>query len=902
MSSLLVRRSLPIAIAAAIAATVSHPASAQQATPPPQTAQSATQDQVQYLDTIVVVGQRASIRRAIRAEQTADNLVNVVASEDIGEFADQNVAESLQRVPGITLNRSEGEGRSVSVRGLPSSFTEVTVNGVRMGTSDADDTSVSLDSVSNDQLEEITVHKAVMPNQDADTIGGSIDLKTISAFTREDDQITLRAEGYFSEEASDWGEQVSGSITRRMMDGRLGVAATVSHSRRPIEGFELEADGGLDAVSTEGEDGPEYLRPNEVTIVRETSERTRRNASLNLEFRPDDDNQYFLRGTFSHLNDEDLAYQDIWVIEESEDEAILEARPRGGTFDEVELEKRLFFQDMTDRIFTVAAGGIHFMGPWKVDYQADYSRSNFDNPEALRGRFAVKDVLAELDVTEDSVRVSGQPGDDGDGGDPTDAGDYEFNQLLFVNERRQDAIATARIDFTRSFDSLLDVPGEISFGFKHRNRQKSNDREEFTGNPESNDYEGELEDLPLFTQNTPFGYNAFFPQRRETFAFFRDARDYLIANNPGYQRIDLSNSGDYEVEDAVTAAYVQTKLELSPALRLIAGLRVERTESSSQGYYTEFDSRGRGPDRVPGNGEVIHLGEVTQTYTDWFPGMHMLWSPTQRVIVRASASRGIQRPDFTDRINRLRVQFDSNDPDDRDLYAGNPYLKPLSANQFDASVAWYPNPETALQAAIFYKDIDNYFFDFSGDGDQLGLTPIQLPAGVNPDFENIETVLNGERARVGGVELSYVQAFTTLPGWLSGLFTQANVTWVHSEATTEVRDGEIFSLPFQRDLVGNLSLGWENDRFSIRGSANYLGESLVVIAGDAEEDVYTKPMTTVDLNLRYKLSNALELHLDAVNVTNEGEIEYYQGDNHGRLVYLNSNFGRTYRVGLRMRF
>ncbi|MCD9030475.1 TonB-dependent receptor [Luteimonas sp. Y-2-2-4F] len=867
----------------------------------PSPAPAAAQDDAQSLDRIVVTGQRAAIGRALQAERAADHLVNVVASEDMGQFADQNVAESLQRVPGITLNRSEGEGRSVSVRGLPSSFTPVTVDGVRLGTSNLDSTSVSLDSVDNSQLDQIEVSKSTLPSQDADSIGGAIDLKTISAFSRDKGQVQLRAEGYYGDNPGDWGEQVSGSITRRLLDDTLGVAATVSHSRRPIEGYELEPDGGLDAVSTGGEDGPEYLRPNEVTVARETGERTRRNASVNLEFRPDEAHSLFLRGTWSRLEDEDLAYQDIWVVEESEDEHIIQARPRGGTFDDTELEKRLFFQDISDRQSSVAAGGRHELGPWTIGYQVDHARSRFDNPGALRGRFAVEEVLTELDVRDDNLTIVGSPGDGGDGGDPMDPGDYRFNQLLAADERRTDEITSARLDLARQFD-WFERGGELAFGLKYRERSKHNDREEYTGNPRGAGYAGTLEDLPIFVARTPFGYDSIFPEREAALAFFRDARAYMLANSPGYQRVDLSNAGDYWVDEDVAAAYLQATFNPTDALRLIAGVRAERTESSSRGYFTEFDGSGNGPDGGAGTGEVLPLDPVTKRYTDWFPGLHAVWSTDGTVVVRASYTRGTQRPDFTDRAHRMRVQFETRDPSDRDLYAGNPWLEPLMADQFDASIAWYPQPDTVLQAAVFHKDIDNFFFDFEGDGDAFAQTPLQLPDGVAGDFSRISTVLNGESARVRGIELSWQQAFAGLPGWLSGLFAQANVVWADSDADTRVRAGESFSLPGQRDVVGNLSLGWENARASARVAANYQGEALLQLAGSAEEDVFARPMTTVDLNLRYAINDMLELHFDAVNLTDEAEVESYRGDATGRQVYLNSAFGRSYRAGLRLRF
>lgn len=847
---------------------------------------------------IVVTGPRSALDRALEAERKADNLTNVVSAEDVGQFADQNVAESLQRLPGVTVGRSEGEGRSVSVRGLPSQFTAVTIDGVRLGTSNGDTASVSLDSVSNEQLQQIEITKSVLPSQDADTIGGAINLRTLSAFAGREN-VQIRVDGYYGEVVDKLGEQVSANLTRRFFEDRLGLGVSLAYSRRPIQGTEIEGDAGLDGVVALEGDGPEYLRHNEVIQVTETGERTRWNASANLEFRPTEGTELFLRGTYSRLRDNDLSFQDIWVIENSEDDKILEVRPGGGLFDDVENERRMFFQNITDQISSLSTGGSLSLGGWDVGVQGDWSLSRFSNPNALRGRFRAEELLVDLDSDRDGFNLTPSVGDDGDGGDPFDPGSYQFNQLLYVQEQRRDEIWGARLDLGRDA-GFLGAHGRIDLGARARWRTKSNDREEFTGNPRNFGVRRTMEDTDLFDIAGP-GYASFFPTADAGYALFLEARDALLATNPAYQREDLSASGDYSVGEDVFAGYAQLTISQTDSLRVVTGLRVEHTRSASQGYFTEFDGSGRGPDGAANSGEIRDLGTITNEYTNWFPGLHLRWEPAADVVVRGSWNRGIQRPDFNDRVNRMRVQFATDDPDNRDLFAGNPYLDPLTADSFDASIAWYPNRSTALQAAMFYKRIDNFFFDFSGDGSDLPLLPLRLPDGVGTDFESIETTLNGETAKVFGVELSWTQSFTSLPGLLSGLFTQTNVTWADSESTANVRADEVFALPGQRDLVGNASLGWEDDGLSLRLSANYRGKALVVLAGNAEEDVFDRPTVQVDFNLRYDLTDSLRLYFDAANLNNARDIEHYRGES-GGLFYTNAAFGRTFKLGLRAQF
>lgn len=848
---------------------------------------------------IIVLGQREALRRALESERSSDNLVNVVSATDIGQFADQNVAESLQRVPGVTLDRAEGEGRSVSVRGLPSAFTPVTVNGVRLGTSNLNTSEAVLDSISNDQLGSIEVTKAPLPSQDADTIGGTINLTSISGFNSPGTRLTLRAENVYTERASESAPRIGATLLTRALDDRLGIAASFTYARRVIEGVELESEEGLDDVAAAGTSEPEVLRPEEVAVIFETGERERLNATVNLEFRPSDGAEFFVRGTWSRLTDDDVSYRDIFDLDSATGGDVAAVRPRGGIFNDVDYAKRLFFQDITDEIWTASAGGRVEQDGWRVSGQVDYSRSTFDNPEALRGRFRARDTLLELDGTDTWYDLRPRQGQRGNRIDPELPGAYTFDQLLAVSEYRTDEVFGANLDVGREL-ALFGAQAELATGARVRLRDKRNDREEFTGNPGSFDFDRTLDDVPLFRQQSGFGYETFYPQLGPSFALFREARASLVANNPDFQREDLSASGDYRLTEDIYAGYVQLRLDPSPAFRIIGGVRVEHTKSASSGFYTEFDGSGRGPGGGPGI--IADLGEVTDSYTKFFPGVHLRWEAARDLLVRASYNRGLQRPDFDDRRNLQRVQVASDDPDERDLVAGNPFLQPLVADQFDATIAWYPMRDTVLQASAFYKRLDDFFINFTGDGSSLGALGLTLPPGVGTNFDQIRTTINGDTAEVKGVEFQALHTFSYLPGPLSGLFVQGNLTLVDSTSTASVRAGEEFSLPEQRDVVGNLSVGYEDRGLLLRLSGNYQGEALVDLASSAEEDVFAKESLYLDFNLRIRVGRQFELTFDALNLTDESEVEFYRGDAAGPLVFANSIFGRTYQIGTRLTF
>lgn len=860
-----------------------------QAQTPPQTPDEAN------LGEIVVTGQRGAIASARAAERNNDNLTNVVSADSVGQFGDQNTAEALQRLPGITIERNEGEGRTVAVRGLPSSFTQVTINGARVGTSEAGDSTVALDVVPSDLLGQIEVSKTYTANMDGDTIGGAVELKSLSAFGGTGEITTFRAEGVSQEYADKWGPKLSASLARRLMGGDLGVAATVNYSLRYINGDDLRNEDGFLSITRNGDS---FLYPVELNQRYEVGERERFGGSINLEYRPRDNFELFLRAQYTQLNDDDTRVQLQWQTERSTGNEVREISDAGGRFNDVRKRYQVFFQPTEDKLYTISAGGRSvFENGLELTYQADFSRSNWIQEDGLRPRFEIDDIQALASYDRDSLTVetfresATRP-------DPTSLAAYRYTNLLFIEEERIDDIAAVKWDAKAPL-AAFGEEGYLQFGAKIRMRDKEADKIEYNGDPRAAGFPLSYADIATFMPDSPsfgpnFGPFAQFDPLRD---LAERSRDALLAN-PTFLRRDNSVASDYQIGEDVSAAYLLGNIALSERLRLIAGARVERTEFSSRGFFFESDDSGLTPVGAPTT--AVDLGTYSRAYTDWLPSALIRWEPTDDLVIRASYGRGVKRPDFDDARNSQAIRFDSADPEDsRNLEAGNPFLEALVADQFDASVAWYPNRSTVLQVALFHKDIRNFFIDF--ETDDISLTSIVLPAGTNLEFDNIETVINGAEAKVSGVELSYTQAFDFLPGVLSGLFVEGNVTLAESEAEISERPGESFAFPGQSDVSGNLSIGWENDIVSVRLAGNHRGEVLSSISSDPREDEFRDAYTQYDVNLRWNVTPSLQIYADGVNLTGEKDVRYYQG---GRVPLFAQvqDFGASYQIGLRASF
>lgn len=844
---------------------------------------------------IVVSGQRGALNEAIEAERNADVLKNVVTADDVGQFGDQNTAEALQRLPGVNIERNEGEGRTVSIRGLPSGFTQVTVNGARLGTSEAGSSTVALDVIPSDLLGSIEISKTYTPDMDGDTIGGAVELKLLSAFNSLGDITTLRVEGAASEYAKTVGPKFSGSLGRKFADDTLGIALTASYSKRFIEGDDLRSEDGFQRLARNGEF---FLYPREVNQRFEVGDRERFGGTLNIEYRPIDGQQYYLRTQLTRLEDNDIRIQSQWQTERSTGSEIQAITEGSGTFDDVRLRNQIFFQPTTDRQFAISGGHVNTFGDLEWSSQVDYSRSRWTQRDGVRGRFQIDNFrqIATYDRDSAFTAFEQQPGRSEN---PFDLEDYEFQSLLFIEEVRLDEIFTARTDLQWTFNDAV----SFQTGIKYRQRDKSADKEEYNGDPADFGIDVTLDQLPLLTRQPRFQTFGPFPALPEARDLFISARDQMITD-PAFFRADNSVASDFTVGEDVLAAYLMGTFQLGDAFQVITGVRMEKTSFDSTGFFLEADGEGNaaGAPVIP-----IFLGTAEREYTDWLPSLVLRWDATPNLLVRASYGKGVKRPDFDDASNRQRVSFDTTNPvNTRDLVAGNPNLETLTSDNFDVSVSFYPSRTAVLQAAFFHKEIRNFFLDF--ETNILAEAPITIPTGVNPNFRSIETVINGAKAQVTGIELSYSQTFPNAPGILSGLFVTGNLTLADSKAETATRPGVDLPFPGQADFTANLSLGYEDDRFSLRGSVNHRGETLAGISGTTfagiegfPQDRYRAGFTQYDINLRFNVTDWLQLYADAINITGEKDIRYYVGNNYPIFERV-QDFGATYQVGARMTF
>lgn len=210
------------------------------------------------LDKFIITGSAVGSARAINQQRAANTLTNIVAADEIGRFPDQNAAESLQRLPGVSLYRDQGEGRFINLRGLNYIYTGVTLNGSSLASPEAGDRAIALDLVPSDSLASLEVTKVPTPDMEAEGLGGNVNIRTKSAFDSTGRNVNLSAQTIYTRLTEDFGLKGNATASDILMDGKLGVLGSVTWQERNFGSHNYEEDGY--SLRSNGGGGPRSTR------------------------------------------------------------------------------------------------------------------------------------------------------------------------------------------------------------------------------------------------------------------------------------------------------------------------------------------------------------------------------------------------------------------------------------------------------------------------------------------------------------------------------------------------------------------------------------------------------------------------------------------------------------------
>jgi TonB-dependent receptor len=808
---------------------------------------------VAVTDNILVIGQRGQLFDALNRQRSADGLISVLSADAIDRLPDENVAEAARRIAGVNVFNDQGEGRFVSVRGIDPNLNTTTINGVRIPSPEADNRQVPLDVIDSDVLSSIVVSKSLTPDMPGDTIGGNIEIETLSGLDQDDRLLQVSLRGIYADIVEEYGHRGSLTFADQFMDGRLGVAFSFSDQERVFGSDNVESDGTWDT-------GVSVPFPEEFELRNYDITRERTSIVFNLDFDATESTNLYLRTTYSDFSDQEYRSR---VENKFEDPDYLPNASSGGgaffdasTGDPFEVDRDIKDRLEEQTIYAIAAGGETFTGPWTFDYQLAYAFAEEAEPDRLD-----TDFRAEFDAGIFGANVNDAIVPRVIFGDATaqnayfNASNYEFNGAEFLNGVAEDEEWSAQFNVQRE-TQFGQYFGFVQAGASYRTREKSYDATTLVYGG-FDDGSGNDLTLARFAQSLDFDLATDFGPAPDPFA----VRDFFNANRSSFELDDTdtlfaSAGDDFSASEDVFAAYLMGSVDIDN-LRIVGGVRVEDTQFDTVGNQIDEDA------------ETVTSVSAENDYTDWLPSVTLRFEASENVVLRGAYYASISRPNLAETAPRIVID------DDDEAEAGNPDLDRQQAQNFDFSVEYYPVDGAVVSGGVFYKSIDNLIATFVDSS----------PAPINgAPINELSTFDNIDSSNLLGWELNYQQALTSLPSVLQHLVVGANFTLVTSEAT--LNDGRSVTLPLQSEHIWNASLGYDDGRLDLRAAVSYRSDYIDELGDSPEEDRIVLSHTQLDFSAKYDVTENLRLYFDAKNIFDEPFVAAFRDG--GRL--LNSQY------------
>jgi iron complex outermembrane recepter protein len=918
-----------LAVSIGLALQMTAAAQAQEAATAPETP---AQDAVETtLDTISVTGYRASLEKALDIKRGEKGTVDAIVAQDIGKFPDLNLAESLQRIPGVVITRDAGEGRNITVRGLGPQFTRVRLNGLEamssVGSSDGQgganrSRSFDFNVFASDLFSQLIARKTASADVEEGSLGATVDLRTARPFDFDGFTATGSLQGSFNDAAETTSPRFAGLISNSWADGRFGALLSVAYSERDTveEGTGTvrwaggTTNGGFNAASpftpalAANVYAPRFPR---YTLMEHDQKRLGVTAAL--QFKPSDDTTFSLDALYSKID----AVRDERYIEanslskssgsgrKNEIRVIDGAVDNGALVYAVMNNVGLRAENRHDEWETtfkqINLDGEHrFSDSFRVSGKVGTSKSDHSNPiqaTVMMDRYGVNGY---------SYDYRGNPNKPvfNYGINPTDPNGWGLSVIRLRENYVTNDYDTGQLDFAWLMSPAFTLKGGVqakNFGFVSSERRRAATE---TIVPTNTTGGTSAAPVPLppaqIIQASLKGMSGSpgtwvvpdFAAIASMYDIFSDSGTFAMLNyNPSDQHVNEKDRGVYLMGE------FSTDLGAVP-LSGNVGVRYVRTSQSSTGIGT-----------VNNTPTVI---TVDREYSDTLPSLNLVAEITPDFLIRFGAAKVMARPPLGNLTPGVTVSVSGSA---RTVSAGNPLLDPQRAKTYDLGFEWYFSEGAMLGAVLFYKDIDSFIqntretrpYNTSGLPDSLLSGTTALPTD---DF--VFTVpINTPGGALRGVELNYTQPFTFLPGFLKDFGLQLNYTYVDSEVQYMLSSG---ALAQKEELTGTSKTGWnaslyyEGRRFSGRVSATNRSDYLIQVPGteagfnsDASGVHGQSGTTILDASIRYKISDKFEISLEGSNLTNEAQ-ESWVSNPSVQLPLEYSETGRQYLLGLRYKF
>lgn len=790
-------------------------------------------DTSRELNEVVVTGVFSGQQRAINAQKSNINITNVVSADQIGKFPDSNIGDALKRISGINVQYDQGEARFGQVRGTPAEFSSVTINGSRLPSAEGDIRNVQLDLIPSDMIQTIEVSKTLMPDQDGDAIGGSINLVTKNSPHR----FTVGAVAGTGYNWISRKAQMNFGLTlgNRFFNDRFGVMLAASYNNAPAGSYNTEF------IWEKDDDGKIYV--NDYQIRQYYVTRERQSYSLSLDWKFNDFNKVWFKGIFNNRNDWENRYRTTLKDITSEGKADVRVQTKGGSGDE--RNARLERQRTMD--FTL--GGENRLGILGMDWKLGYARATEKRPNERYIDYRLKSQRFSFDLS--NPREPFATPDEGYTMTLND--DFSLKELTQQQEDIEEQDFKAALDFK----ARLSERSKIKFGFKFVNKTKDKEIDYYEYTP----LDKKAFNADALAHTTDQSTDRFMSSSKYQTGTFVDKKflGSLNLDDPNlFEREQIAEelAGNFHARENVASGYVRIDSRLSDNLNFMGGLRVENTSLRYIGRNYDDESN-----------SVFKTEPETSNYINFLPSLLLKWDINKDFMLRAGYNQSISRPKYSALVPGMNIKRGDNE-----IRIGNPGLKATTSHNIDLNTEYYWKSIGLVSAGIFYKRIEGFIVD---------------EVAYNKEYQGtvwtkFTQPKNGGNANLFGVEMAWQRDFSFITPAMKCLGLYATYTYTHSRITDfnfEGRENEKgLSLPGSPEHTANLSLYFDKCGFSARASFNYASAFIDEMGASSFYDRYYDAVKYMDLNVSYTFGRKTKItvYADCNNLLNQ-PLRYYQG-------------------------
>ncbi|QJR81112.1 TonB-dependent receptor [Alteromonas pelagimontana] len=859
-----------------------------------------------------------SLSKALMLKQHSAGAVDTILAEDIADFPDQNLAEALQRIPGVAVSREAGEGREITVRGLNSTFTRVQLNGMQAQSLAAGTGGVrtsrgfDFNVFASELFNQLSVYKTTSAELEEGSLGATVGLRTARPFDYNENVFAFNGQASYNDQSEEYNPRVSGLASFVNEDNTIGFLMSASFSERFVnnEGvdtgrWETDDFGACSACETEADLTAvrNAWHPRFPRYAERTHEQERTGVTASLQFIPGDNTTVSFDALYSNIQSTrnepfmeaiSLARTGATGVDQSnvtayriDDQNTMYA----ATIADVDMRSEYFVADWESDFTQFSMNLEHdFTDTLSADILIGTSKSKLKNREStvVYEHFSDNDERKMLNYADNSSAVTYDFTDmlnpilnySFDTADPANWEVSEFRDRLYDAESTND---NARIDLSYLFNDAITLKAGATY------KEYSYEIEGFRSDAaladvDQNDGEVDGSACGIGSEITA-GDGSVVSHGGQTFFMANsDQVDNFIASGCWPYEVYAGDTRSVTEESMGYFAQADFNYDIGErVLRGNAGVRYVKTDLSSTGIVN------------------TEIRTVEHDYTDTLPSVNLAYELSDELILRASWAKVMTRPN----LGTLNPGGSVGIFGDPKVSYGNPYIDPFRADATDFAVEWYFDEGALLSLAYFIKDIkslptsETVTMTWPETGLPDSLLSSQYDDLIDEEFQVSRTV-NGEGGDLDGFEIQYQQPLTFLPGpdWVRKFGILANLTFVDSEMT--YGEGRVGPLTGQSDESANLTLYWEDDVFSARISTAYRSEFYTDLSSsDTDKWRQIDGATYVDFSASYNVSENLKLTLEGINLTDETTAEYM--DPSVMRIVTEQITGRQYFLGVSYR-